>query len=449
MVGSIQRLFTHPAFERAGKRLADWDGHLSIVSHYDTDGICAGTIMMKAMISAGRPCSLRLLREFRIAEMERALEAGMLVLLDMGTGQLRELEELEGSRIIVLDHHQPPEPHDARDIAELNAHKLGFDGTYEACASTLSYVFTLKLDENNARNIGDAIIGITGDRQHVPELSGLNRDIVMDGIERGFIQEKQGELSLHEHEVGESLGKGTDPYFTNLSGREENVKGFMDRLGISPEQKMDELDPERKKRLTEALLLRLLRRCNHVTVKELLCTKYFTDPYPVSAHSMCEYVNACGRTGNETLAVKMLLGNSDALGEAISIFENYRSEIQNALIYLEDMGIKRQGSIQYFINTNPAKSGTLAGIGMQYIFDQSRPTLGMAVKDGKFFISGRGTTPLIEKGLDLATAFKISAEKLEGKGGGHPIAAGASIPADGKDEFLKEVDSIVRDQLGN
>jgi RecJ-like exonuclease len=54
---------------------------------------------------------------------------------------------------------------------------------------------------------------------------------------------------------------------------------------------------------------------------------------------------------------------------------------------------------------------------------------------------------LVEKGLDLGYAMNEAAKKLEGYGGGHKIAAGATINSSKKDDFLRIVDDIIISQL--
>ncbi len=66
---------------------------------------------------------------------------------------------------------------------------------------------------------------------------------------------------------------------------------------------------------------------------------------------------------------------------------------------------------------------------------------------GKVKVSSRGTKYLVSKGLDLSSALKKSAEKFGGNGGGHAVAAGATVPMDKEEEFLKSVDEIVGLQL--
>jgi RecJ-like exonuclease len=49
--------------------------------------------------------------------------------------------------------------------------------------------------------------------------------------------------------------------------------------------------------------------------------------------------------------------------------------------------------------------------------------------------------------MDLSVAIRSAAEKVGGVGGGHNIAAGATIPEKRKEEFLDALDSIVGNQL--
>jgi RecJ-like exonuclease len=84
---------------------------------------------------------------------------------------------------------------------------------------------------------------------------------------------------------------------------------------------------------------------------------------------------------------------------------------------------------------------------MQYILDQSKPTLALSDVKGKVKVSSRGTKHLVSRGLDLAAALKKAAEKVGGVGGGHAVAAGATVDAGKKSEFLASVDEIVGHQL--
>ena len=71
----------------------------------------------------------------------------------------------------------------------------------------------------------------------------------------------------------------------------------------------------------------------------------------------------------------------------------------------------------------------------------------MIKKDDEIHISCRGNQYLVSKGLDLGSAMKEIANSLNGHGGGHKIAAGATIGIDNEDEFINKVNMILKKQF--
>ncbi len=62
-------------------------------------------------------------------------------------------------------------------------------------------------------------------------------------------------------------------------------------------------------------------------------------------------------------------------------------------------------------------------------------------------VSARAPRNLLAKGLNLAEVLRDAAASVGGEGGGHNIAAGATIPRGSEEEFLSVVDRLVREQL--
>ncbi len=54
---------------------------------------------------------------------------------------------------------------------------------------------------------------------------------------------------------------------------------------------------------------------------------------------------------------------------------------------------------------------------------------------------------MVRSGLNLADAISKAAEKVGGVGGGHNVAAGATIPPEAKEEFLELMDALVGQQF--
>jgi RecJ-like exonuclease len=66
-------------------------------------------------------------------------------------------------------------------------------------------------------------------------------------------------------------------------------------------------------------------------------------------------------------------------------------------------------------------------------------------------VSGRATRALVKRGLNLSHVMKQVTKSIGNGsvGGGHDIAAGATIPIDKKQKFLELAENMVSEQLRN
>jgi RecJ-like exonuclease len=81
--------------------------------------------------------------------------------------------------------------------------------------------------------------------------------------------------------------------------------------------------------------------------------------------------------------------------------------------------------------------------------DRDTPIVAFARKnDAETKVSSRGSGPLVGRGLDLSVVMGEAARAVGGDGGGHDVAAGATIPSDSKREFIERADELVGEQLG-
>ena len=79
--------------------------------------------------------------------------------------------------------------------------------------------------------------------------------------------------------------------------------------------------------------------------------------------------------------------------------------------------------------------------------DKSRPLFAFAHSDEGVKVSARATKTLVSRGLDLSVVMRKAAETMGGAGGGHNIAAGATIPYNREEEFLELAQNIIMDQM--
>ena len=62
-------------------------------------------------------------------------------------------------------------------------------------------------------------------------------------------------------------------------------------------------------------------------------------------------------------------------------------------------------------------------------------------------MSSRGSRALVRRGLDLSVVMREASQAVGGDGGGHDVAAGATIPTGERDAFLARADELIGEQL--
>ena len=104
--------------------------------------------------------------------------------------------------------------------------------------------------------------------------------------------------------------------------------------------------------------------------------------------------------------------------------------------------------LRWFESPDTTLAGTQAGLAMLYLLPPDLPVFAFSEREtGPTKLSGRGTTRLVERGLDLALVCREAAEAVGGEGGGHRIASGATIPPGSREAFLGAADRILAGQL--
>ena len=421
-------------------------GYLRVVSHHDADGIAAGAIMTGALARANKQFHLTITKGLDSDEIESLAKEGneAILFLDMGSGQVDNLETLD-AKIAVLDHHKPIRK--SKKIVQANPHFYGIDGMTESCASALSFITAIMLDPCNWELSPIAIAGIIGDRQHMGGMKGINQQILDYAVEKEFISVQRG-LNLKGASVADAIADSVDPYFVGLTGRKDNVLAFLDSMKLNPETPMGALDEVYRRKLTSMLSLRLMGQgCRPETVEELVSDVHWIPSMSMSAADLADLLNACGRMDHEGLGVALCMKDEDALLLAGDLRREYNRKIIEKLMNIETEGVNQMDHIQHFTSSDASLAGAQTGLAMQYILDQSKPTLALSSVRGKVKVSSRGTKYLVSKGLDLSAALKKASEKIGGVGGGHAVAAGATIEEGRQEQFLKSVDEIVALQL--
>ncbi len=434
------------------RTIREGEGPLRLVGHYDGDGLTGAAILTLGLRRAGIPVQLSIFPGLDQAAVEGLVteQNPRILFNDLGSGQRRLLDRLSPTQVMIVDHHlqQGERP---SHVVEMNAHELGSNGTYGACGASMALTVAVSLDPANWDLVQPALAGIIADRQHLPRLSDINLELLEEGIRRGYILRGEGLALPSEKTLARALADSLDPYFVGLAGRESAARKWLKRRGFDPEAVPGQLEERKLRHLANELLLALLAQgATHEAGERLFFPDYTLKDYPVEASILAKAINAAGREGERDLGVAAAMGDGAALEQVTNIRAMYDEKVRDGLLGLEELGptTSPAGHFHYFESREPKVKGAVAGLAAAYWLCRKRPLLALSVRDERLDISSRASQHLVARGIDLARAMAQAARACDGQGGGHPIAAGASVPLDRKAEFLDAVDSSLGEDVG-
>ncbi len=424
---------------RKAADLLDQHDKFRIITHYDADGISAAAVISRALMKAGKGFH----STFAESAPENIPEGLPLIFTDLGASAVKKLSEVNET-VIMLDHHRVDEAMpECEDKVFINPHEFGIDGAREVSGGTLAFLLAVFYDETNWIKAIYGLAGAAADKQNVGGFTGVNKQILDEALERGVIKAREGAY-MDGDGIRDALIRSCDPYFPGMSGDENRVDEALKRFKIDPATPVDEMSKDTGRKIMSLLTLSLLKKnIPAYMVESIKGYRYISDRLNMSVDELYKLMNSCARVSQPGLALSFCLGDKGALSGARELRAEYRTSMVKRLRELEKEGPELMKNIQFFYDNKKTRKGELAGLGMMYLFDQRRPAFGIFATDGKYDISARGTKGMVGRGLDLgALCRKVSAE-LGGSGGGHNIAAGATVDKGCIDDFLRRMDEEV------
>ncbi len=435
-----------------------------VVHHYDADGLTAGAITIKALEREGKKVSSKCLKQLYKENIDeiRALGKNFLF-VDFGSGQLDYLIEAFSENFFVLDHHQPVtvEGKILEHKWHFNPLLFGIDGGKEISGAGLAFLFAQELNKKNVDLAPLAIVGAVGDMQEYHgELIGLNKKILEIASQEKLILVKK-DLRLYgriSRPLVSFLLYSSSPILPGLTASEEGCVSFLAQNNIPTRDSFtnaflsyEDLTQEQKKRLISALFLHLQNyNFPEWKLRELIGETYtLVNEGPKSplrdAKEFGTLMNSCGRHQKYELGLKVCLGDRDlkgVYGEALAMLEQHRAALREGIQFVERNGVQDKKYF-YFFDAGTAIEESIVGIiaGMLYgsVIQEDKPIIALAKNpDGTIKVSGRGTSSLVRRGLNIGKALKEISVELKGvEGGGHRVAAGARVDEKVLDEFLE------------
>lgn len=421
---------------------------IRVVSHYDADGISSAAIICKILYREGFDFHASIMRNPFNKGLERLSKEQneLIIFCDMGSGQIETIENMS-CKSIIIDHHQFLKEKTTENVLQINANLCGMNGNYEACGATLTYFLAKTLNPKNTDLVHLAMVGATGDKQYIGGFSGLNKTVLEEALKNNFLKENIG-IKLYGETLQDSLYYSIDPYYAGLSGNNEEIIELFKKMKFNKDSKIEDLDEAQKKKLNSYLILKLLKiGCEKNILDTVIRTRYYSDKLGCELERFADLLDSCGKGGNRGLGLSLCMGDKQALEEAIKFEKEYKQRILDELLVLEKEGFKEKKSFRYFHSRDSSLGGVISGIAINYMLDRQKPLFSISKNDSEIHVSCRANQYLVSKGLDLGIAMKEAANKLNGYGGGHKIASGATISLEKESEFLEIVDKIISSQL--
>jgi single-stranded-DNA-specific exonuclease len=315
---------------------------------------------------------------------------------------------------------------------------------------------------------GLAVVGAVGDMQAVGgELVGANRGIVEEGVEAGVLAEGT-DLAFYGKQsrpLPKLLEYASEVRIPGVSNDQRGAVSFLQGLDLDLKEGgewrrwVDLTDDERQQVASALVQHALSRGVSSDRVEDLVATTYtLTAEDPGTelrdASEFSTLLNATARYERADVGLAVCLGDrEDALERARNLLRTHRRNLSEGISLVEDRGVERAEHVQYFDAGEEIREtivGIVAGmaLGVDGV-DGDRPIVAFARKnEEETKVSGRGTGRLVGRGLDLSVVMREAARSVGGDGGGHDVAAGATIPAGREEAFVEAADDLVADQIG-
>ena len=438
---------------------------IHIVTHIDADGIAAGAIASQTLKRLNKQNSIEFIKQLDKQVLKRLKDENheLVWFTDLGSSIANNSSEINK---IITDHHECSD--DSNFSFHLNPHLFDFDGSDEISGAGTTYIVSRAISKKNMDLSSLAIVGACGDIQDRKQckLTGMNRDIIEDGEKLKVLRAKMDirYFGRETRPVYKLLQYSNDPLIPGLSGREEACISFLQELNIKTKdgdnwRKWVDLDKnERSTIISNIAQLLLTKGFGHKSVKRLIGEIYILEQEEegTEVHEAKEFatlLNATARYGKPEVGINVCLGDRDEwFKKARNLLQGHRHNLVEGLQFAKDEGVVKREFLQFF-HAGTGIRDTIVGIVTNMLLNSEEissdlPLIGFAdTENGNVKVSARGTQELLEKGLDLSSALRKAAELLNGVGGGHKIAAGATIPKGKEEEFLDLLEKEIKIQL--
>jgi single-stranded-DNA-specific exonuclease len=438
-----------------------------IATHFDADGLSAGSIILSALNRLSAITTLRVIDRIdeRILEDLEQVESGLVIFSDIGSGYLDIIRKILRTReIVIADHHQPLG--DPTGIHHFNTHVMGFNGSEEISGAGTTYLLAKALDSRNVDLSTMAIVGALGDQQDKGEkrgFKGLNSEILKDAMDSNLLEVKQDLIFFgrQTRPIHRAIASTTDPFLPGLSGEEDRCLALLDAAGVSTKtddkwRTIADLSLEEKQRIVERIIAHMVSlNLKGETVLNLVGSVYTLlreDPgTPLrDGREFATLLNSCGRMDRAGLGIAIGVGDrGESYKAAQDVYLEYKATLSKYMNWVATSpGATRRGRHLVMVNGKGVIDENMTGavsslVSSSNLFGDMVTIVTTVTSNSEAKVSTRATERLVQKGVNLGKILQSLAPKHGGVGGGHAIAAGATVPQNNMQSFLTELEASV------
>jgi len=430
--------FTKQFLEKSEKK------GIEIISHFDTDGITSAAIFGRTLQKLDKKFSFNIVKSLEPEFIANLPKTKILVFLDLGSGSLAHIANLQ-NEVFIVDHHEvtieaapPTNVHIINPMLIKNTEKLS-----GACVTYLVSKSLMQKADSDSASL--AVIGMVGDLME-SEVGPLANTIIKEAgvtIKKGIL------LYPSTRPLNKTLEYCSNPFIPGITGNSSGACELLREANISFTKNgykaLIELDEEEMGRLVTAVALRIPdSEKMRAFIGNLFLIKFFNQLE--DAREISALINACSRMGHSHIAILLCMGNQAAKKSAEKIYIQYKQSIIEALNHVNSHP-KIEGKKYVILNAKDNIQDTIIGtiasiISMSALYKEGTIIITMAYNRDKIKVSsrvcGRGRLET-DNPRNLKEIMDEITDLLGGESGGHKFAAGCIISKEKEEAFIELV----------
>ena len=409
---------------------------ITVISHFDTDGITSAAIFSRALQRWGKKFSLQITKGLEEDYINKLPEDNLLIFLDLASGSLNYLANKK-TEVIIFDHHEIPLGIEIpKNVLMVNPL---LENSEQISGAGICYLFAKEISHDNKDLATLAVLGMVGDI-HDQNIGKTYNEIIKDSetiVKRGLL------IYPSTRPINKTLEYSSQPYISGVSGSYKGVLELLKEANLSPENGRYRAIYELNEGEMSSLITAIMLRCkNQEEIEKMIGNLYLVrfQNKLEDARELSALINACSRMDHPYISLGFCLGNKDFRQKAEKIYMEYKQNLVAALKYIEEAE-QIKGKNYFIINAKDKIKDTIIGTVTSII---SRSP---AYVDGTIFISLAYNNDKIKvsariKGNNSKNVREVLVKTISsigGEVGGHQNAAGCLIAREKEEEFMNEL----------